>query len=185
MNPYMERRAFVVALALTLPLVLYGIPLAYAASSSSYVVRVQTFVPDPSTSSTLYSHATARCNGLDYATGGGVTAGGYPPGGYQPDPNQQVLRSSPAVTANEPQTGDQPNSWVGSIFISGSWHFGMVWEVYVVCQTPIAVGGIGVPEFGSLYVAIALGAVVYFMLSRRLARRPSTSVQSQGVARYG
>jgi hypothetical protein len=49
----------------------------------------------------------------------------------------------------------------------------MFWEVYAVCQMPIAVGGISVPEFGSLCVAIALGAVAYFMLSRRFARRPT------------
>jgi hypothetical protein len=48
-------------------------------------------------------------------------------------------------------------------------------DVWVVCQTPITVAGIGVPEFGSLYVAIALGAVVYFVMSRRLARRPTMS----------
>jgi hypothetical protein len=34
---------------------------------------------------------------------------------------------------------------------------------------------VGVPEFGSLYVAIALGALVYFMLSKRYARRPLVS----------
>jgi hypothetical protein len=45
----------------------------------------------------------------------------------------------------------------------------------VICQTPLTVAGIGVPEFGSLYVAIALGAVVYFVMSRRLARRPTMS----------
>jgi hypothetical protein len=38
-----------------------------------------------------------------------------------------------------------------------------------VCQTPVTVAGVSVPEFGSLYVAIALGAVLYFLLARRFA----------------
>jgi hypothetical protein len=51
--------------------------------------------------------------------------------------------------------------------------------VDVVCQTPIAaVAGVSVPQFGSLYVAIALGAVAYFMLSRRFARTPTISPES-------
>jgi hypothetical protein len=54
---------------------------------------------------------------------------------------------------------------------------GAVTEVYIICQSPITVAGVGVPEFGSLYVAIALGAVVYFMLSRRFGRRPATLLQ--------
>ena len=48
----------------------------------------------------------------------------------------------------------------------------------MVCQTPVTVAGVGVPEFGSLYAAIALGAVAYFMLSRRLTRRPTLSAQA-------
>jgi hypothetical protein len=51
-------------------------------------------------------------------------------------------------------------------------------DAFAICQTPITVAGIGVPEFGSFYVAIALGAVVYFMLSRRLARSPTISPQA-------
>jgi hypothetical protein len=49
--------------------------------------------------------------------------------------------------------------------------------VYVVCQTPITVAGIGVPQFGSLYIAIALGAVVYFLLVRRYASPKTARVQ--------
>jgi len=48
----------------------------------------------------------------------------------------------------------------------------------VICQTPINVAGIGVPQFGSLYVAIALGAVLYFLLSKRFAGRPSLSAKA-------
>jgi len=42
---------------------------------------------------------------------------------------------------------------------------------------PITVAGIGVPEFGSLYIAIALGAVLYFLLARRYSGRPTISAQ--------
>jgi hypothetical protein len=45
----------------------------------------------------------------------------------------------------------------------------------IICQTPVTVAGIGVPQFGSLYVAIALGAVAYFLMSRRFARTPTIS----------
>jgi hypothetical protein len=49
-------------------------------------------------------------------------------------------------------------------------------DVWAICMTPVTVAGIGVPEFGSLYAAIALGAVVYFMLSRYSSRKPSLPV---------
>jgi len=41
---------------------------------------------------------------------------------------------------------------------------------YVMCLTPITVAGIGVPQFGSMYLAIVLGALVYFVIARRNAR---------------
>src|SRR5229473_1450810 len=42
----MEKRAFVLSLALTLPLALYGIPYAYAASTqSTYIVFTSEFIP--------------------------------------------------------------------------------------------------------------------------------------------
>jgi hypothetical protein len=51
-------------------------------------------------------------------------------------------------------------------------------QLEIICQSAVTLpAGIGVPEFGSLYVAIALGAVVYFMMSRRFARRPTMSGQ--------
>jgi hypothetical protein len=51
--------------------------------------------------------------------------------------------------------------------------FAIAFTAGAVCQTPITVAGIGVPEFGSLYMAIALGAVAYFLMARRLARSPA------------
>jgi hypothetical protein len=64
------------------------------------------------------------------------------------------------------------NAWV--VEASG---FSIDTTAQVTCQSPITVAGIGVPQFGSLYVAIALGVVVYFILSRRYAGRPTISAQ--------
>jgi hypothetical protein len=151
----MERRALVLALALTLPLALYAIPYAYASvTSSSYEVAASIGQP----------YAGAHCNPGDYATGGGARA------------------QSPGVLAvTEPESYDfasglysvgtsgTPNAWfaISTTYV----------QVWVVCQTPITVAGIGVPQFGSLYAAVALGAFAYFVLSRRYAsRRTSTSL---------
>jgi hypothetical protein len=156
----MERRALVLALALTLPLALYGVPYAYATvTSTTYVVGTFYTVP-ASTTATLYDSV---CNGGDYATGGGVNAA-------VGNGNEIVLGSIP--TKGDNPLGSPPDRWTGIV----SNPSGISDEVFVsvVCQTPITVGGVGVPEFGSLYVAIALGALVYFMLARQFARRPST-----------
>ena len=152
----MERRALVVALALTLPLALYGIPYAYAATvSSTYVVRNVITVP-PST----LVFGLASCHSGDYATGG--EANWF-----------SAVEGGPA--ANDlPISSGQPTQWFGSNINVDPSNTRLL-PIYVVCQTPITVAGVGVPEFGSLYVAIALGAVAYFMLSRRFARRPTTS----------
>jgi hypothetical protein len=150
----MEKRALVLALALTLPLALYGIPYAYAATvSSSYVV------------SSGQNEAFVHCKTGDYATGGG----------FSTDTPGAIVLSRAAFfdgTSYSFITNGQPNAW-GAVVGLGSEH-----EVQVVCQTPVTVAGIGVPEFGSLYVAIALGAVVYFMLARHFTKRPAISVQA-------
>jgi hypothetical protein len=155
----MERRALVLTLALTLPLTLYGIPYAYAATTSSTYI-LHTFGT---------TSANVHCNSGDYATGGGASG------------TSGVLGS--AIFASAPQlwngvtyigiTTGQPNAWVG---VAAS---GVSVDVWVVCQTPITVAGIGVPEFGSLYAAIALGAVLYFMMARRYARRSPVLAQNK------
>jgi len=148
----MERRALVLALALTLPLALYGIPYAYASQvSTSYTALWHDVV--------LPLHTVtdaATCNSGDYVTGGGWEGTG-----------RIVVHTSEAQAL-----GPGPVQWkVTAENTDGGISQQLV--VVAVCQAPITVGGIGVPEFGSLYVAIALGAVVYFMLSRRFARRPT------------
>lgn len=145
----MQRGALVLALALTLPLVLYAVPYAYAATTSStYVV-----------SATDTGFAVVNCNAGDYATGGGADGG-----------SSAIIRNKPmfwdGVQYNQISTG-QPNAWLASAGLSPV-------TVWVICQTPLTVAGVTVPEFGSLYVAIALGAVVYFMLTRRFTRKPTS-----------
>lgn len=152
----MERRALVLALALTLPLALYGIPYTYAAVTSSAYVK--------SGVSNGAFQADVACNSGDYATGGGASMN---PGHW--------VTSGPEVfdgvaSYNFIYTGI-PNAW-------GAQSNDRSATVWVVCQTPISVAGIGVPQFGSLYVAVALGAIIYFMMARRFAGRPVISPQS-------
>jgi hypothetical protein len=157
----MERRAIVLALALTLPLALYGIPYAHAATlSSSYVVTATNTV----SSGTVISQFV-HCNSGDYATGGGVDKG---EGGVAVSRNLPLFFDGSSYSL---LSSGQPNAWLGEVtsFVGTQSSFGLT--VYVICQTPITVAGIGVPQFGSLYVAIALGALVYFMLSRRFSRK--------------
>jgi hypothetical protein len=67
----MDRQQKTLVLALSVPLILYGIPYAYAATvSSSYVVFVN--VDAPKTGEVA---VTAPCNSGDYATGGGYSWG--------------------------------------------------------------------------------------------------------------
>ena len=94
-----------------------------------------------------------------------------------PNGDPEFVSTFPTLGGNLLSTGQTPDGWefeAGSIAV-GSPTFGDVW---VVCQTPVTVGGVSVPQFGSLYVAIALGAVVYFMLSRHFTRRPAVSAQA-------
>src|SRR5712692_1161671 len=159
--PAVERRALVAALALTLPLALYGIPYAYAASSSSYVNTNEV--------SGLFEGIglAAHCNTGDYATGGGEVPG---PDNTVPT---YVERNLPQFfdgsNYNSVSSGQQPNAWAAAIFNFSPSNAFLDVEVFVVCQHPIAVAGLSVPEFGQLYIAIALSAVVYFVLSRQYA----------------
>src|SRR6267378_1605501 len=67
----MERRAIILALALTLPLALYGVPYAYAVTTSStYLVH------DSAAATTSTLVVRVHCTTGDYATGSGVEAAG-------------------------------------------------------------------------------------------------------------
>jgi hypothetical protein len=159
----MERRALVLALALAIPLALYGIPYSYASTfSSSYENRFVGTVDANSNTAGI-----ARCNSGDYGTGGGYIVN---------DPNVKISLSVPATGSTIDFDGQRPDGWIVHVWNPDSSASGF--SVYVICQTPVLVAGISAPEFGSLYVAIALGAVAYFMLSRRYAGRPAAPSRS-------
>jgi hypothetical protein len=154
----MEKRSLVLAVALTLPLLLYGIPYAYAATTtqSTYVVRA-TF---PIMAGGALGLVIIQCaSPSDFTQHYAVS-------------NPEQFPVSGVNTINsaglKTNTGDNPNGWLIEVhnLCTGS-AFGITAEI--ICQSPITVtvAGINVPEFGSLYVAIALGAVIYFALSRQ------------------
>jgi hypothetical protein len=158
----MEKRALVLALALTLPLALYGIPYAYAATTqSTYVVRGFLSIPANGNNSIALRCSSPSDSTLHFAAAGG-TAG--------VSVTEAIWLNS---FGNAPATGDIPNGW--EIFMHNPNNGIDDTTVWIACQSPITVAGIGVPQFGSLYVAIALGAILYFLLSRRFARGPTTA----------
>src|SRR5712692_8164955 len=130
----MEKRAVVLALALTLPLALYGIPYAYASvTTSTYSVSTSgTIAAGPST-----IRLDANCKPGDFATGGGYNA---PDGVFG------------SVSAPNPASPSEPTFWT-VILDNPSGPAGPV-AARAVCMAPVTVAGIGVPQFGSLYVAI-------------------------------
>lgn len=135
---------------------LYGIPYAYASTmTTTYIVDGPTATLSVGSNQPLYAYCTS---------GDDVTGGGYSVGVTK----DVVISNSEPVG---PVSG--PNGWGLYIFNTGSTT--LFPKAIAVCQTPVTVAGIGVPQFGSLYVAIALGAVVYFMLSRRATRKLTTS----------
>ncbi len=149
-------------LALTAPLVLFSGGYAYAAiTTSSYMVHNFVTIANDST----VHEVDAVCNSGDYALGGGTnTAVG--------NLNEVVLGSIPTLGAGHSITGT-PDRWTALVRNSGAASDEI--DVAVVCQTPVTVAGITVPEFGSLYAAFALAAAVYFGLSllrRRTTQRP-------------
>jgi len=170
MNPNMETRALVLALALSLPLALYGIPYAYATTmSSSYEV----LGPDQNVPAGGVVGATATCNPGDYVTGGGWSISPEIAG---------VGGSGNDVTSNGGAGAGTVNLNGWFVEVDNHRSSSETLHALAICQTPITVAGVTVPEFGSLYLAIALGAVAYFMLSRRFARRPIISPQGKPKA---
>jgi hypothetical protein len=168
----MERRALVVALALMLPLALYGIPYAYAVTTAGQTTVVRAthtfnYLTDPNPYELL-----VHCPTGYYATGGGA--------GQDLDTvDIGISGSLPAIGGSVDLGPATPDGWVAFYNIANpSTNNGVDLQVLAVCQAPITVAGIGVPQFGSLYIAIALGAAVYFMLSRRFTRRPTISMQA-------
>ena len=160
----MEGRALVLALALTLPLALYGIPFAYAAATQS-TYAVATTQDCPSNSCSFIVPLT--CNSpSDYSLQYGVYYDRLPS-------DARVDGAIPTNSAGSPvSTNEVPNGWRINVVVEQPEGI----RFAIICHPPIPLtAGIGVPEFGSLYAAIALGAVLYFMMARRFARRSSIS----------
>jgi hypothetical protein len=164
----MERRALILALALTLPLAAYGIPYVYAGSVvTTYTVDGPEVTANPGQRAFTY----ADCRSGDVATGGGhfnIVDNIYS--------NPIVLFSGPevfdGVSHSFAHTGQTASSWRVDERGLSSDVLGIEFGAFVECMTPVTVAGIGVPQFSSLYVAIALGALVYFTLARRYSKRP-------------
>ena len=140
-------------------MLLYGVPYAYASTTSStYTVDGPTFILH---SSDGFQALYADCNSGDYVTGGGYSGG---------------VTTDLVVSNSEPVGGV---SWGIGVTNIGAGTLDV--HAIAVCQTPITVAGVSVPEFGSLYVAIALGALVYFVVSRHFSRG-SSGLPVQGAS---
>lgn len=151
----MRNKLAIVAIAiLAVPLALYFVPYSFAATSSTYLVTTTFSVSGPGT-----GDGTASCNSGDYATGGGY-------GQIGAASSVEDFLPTPSVS------GDEPTGYYLQVSTTGTFSF----SVWAICQTPIAVAGIGVPEFGQLYIAIALGALVFYLMGRYMSRNKVTSV---------
>jgi hypothetical protein len=165
----MEKRALVLALALTVPLALYGIPYAYAATTGD-------------TATVISGNGNAASNGAGlpfapiFTNSNGICTVTYDvfEDGAQ---TFSVRFSANGVPAGNTQYtaagGNSHTDTVAASEVDLTIYAGSSSTVYyaysAICHSTLAVAGIGVPQFGSLYVAIALGAVVYFLLAKRLA----------------
>src|SRR3989442_12114198 len=122
---------------LVIPLALYFVPYSYALSSSSYTVQDTVVVPPHMTAET-----TPFCNTGDYVTGGGYLLNGQLG-------DVLILVSRPFVP------GTNPSGWnVQGYDQSSQTSVTDSIVAYAVCQRPVMVAGIGVPEFGNFYIAI-------------------------------
>jgi hypothetical protein len=159
-----RRAEAVLALVLVVPLALYFVPYAYAAqTTATYAVDQVCTIPNDSS-----LHACdALCTSGDNATGGGFV---LPAGG-----------GLELFAANAVLGGGKPIGYE-AVVRPTAFNFPRVLTSEAFCQTPIAVAGIGVPEFGSLYTAIALGAVVFFLLSRYMSGKKPLSVPATTTA---
>jgi hypothetical protein len=172
----MEKRAIVLALALTLPLVLYGVPYAYAISTqSTYVVRATGAITENSQGIVMCSSPSDST--LHYA----FSRFALPPDSVNFIQVPSSLEwAVPLDSAQSPaSTNENPNGW--SFGVRPGNAGGSGYAFWGFCQSPITVAGISVPQFSSLYLAIALGALVYFMLSRLFTTKPMISAKVQAL----
>jgi len=162
----MERRALVAALAMTLPLALYGVPYVYASTTqSTYVINSDLVFVSPMGHHNFHVGCSSPSDFTQHFAVASFANNVFP----------SVFGELVNSGLNFPADGDVPNGW--NVDVKNTDSAPQSFKVQIICQSPITVAGIGVPQFGSLYAAIALGAVVYFMLSRRIARRPTVSAE--------
>src|SRR6267143_1948756 len=131
----MERRAALLALALTLPLALYGIPYAYASATSDHVV-LSTLTVTSLNSATVI----VNCPSVDYAVSGGYTPAGFALSKDNVEELPYIIANYPTLGGVQTVTGQTPDGWA---FVGANGatidHMATVW---VVCQTPVTVAGI-------------------------------------------
>ncbi len=153
----MKKRVVALALALRLPLALYGVPYTYALTTqSTYGVRTSLAI-----GSGVTSEVKIRCLSFSDSTEH------YSVSAPQFRVDLVELLTS---TGTFGSTSDTPNGW--DLFLTNTAGSATV-DVFIICESPITVAGIGVPEFGSLYTAVALGAILFFFLSRYMsAKKP-------------
>jgi len=142
--------------ALTLPLVFYGIPYASAAvAQTTYIVKHSVVLPEAVTS----KNEDLQCSSPSDSASHFLID---PPGDLS---GIQVTRIIVLDgDGNVAPTGDNPNGYRFGLQKCFGPELSLF--LYIFCETPITTAGISVPEFGSLYLAIALGAIVYFFLAR-------------------
>jgi len=149
---------------LLIPIVLYFVPYTYAATTSTdYVVTGSSQIGE-----SIMLAVNLECNSGDYAISGGYKLDFISDVAAVP----KVASSYPTLGASPTTSGQTPNGW--AFDLENPTALTTTFSLWVVCQTPVTVAGIGVPEFGSLYIAIALGTLVYFVLSRQFQKRPMT-----------
>ena len=170
----MERTALILVLALALPLAFYGIPYASAVvAQTTYVVEGGPHtIPPHGTFNMNIQCSSPSDSALHFFTGTTTLTTPTTIINNQPPLFAIPLNSAGAIAL----TGDNPNGFV----IGFRNNFEVVGDNvrgWIICQSPITIAGISVPEFGSLYLAIALSAVVYFFLARRNTAAKPVSIR--------
>jgi hypothetical protein len=142
----------IVLIALSIPVALFGVGYASAQQFATDYVRVNS-VPMKVSQTTI---ASVSCDPGDLPTGGEyqIHEGGAVAG--VGEANVFVVYGSPLGA---------PNTWTVVAF--DHWQRDtLILEVYLYCMSPITVAGIGMPEFGSIYIVIILAAAFYSVLTR-------------------
>ena len=169
----MRRSALVLILAFTLPLAFYGIPYAYAAvaQTTDVVAGGPHSVPPHGVFDMDIRCSSPSDSALHFFT---LTTVHITP---TITTTQSPLYAIPIDSAGAfASTGDNPNGFIIG-FVNNFDASTDTVRGWIICQTPITIAGISVPEFGSLYAAIALGAVVYSFLARRYTTTKPASIR--------